>query len=114
MAARRAPRAPTNRRGVARSADTGLPARRGRSGHAEPATADTVSSDSEPAADPTERAAVLAALEAAGLLLPPPEFDDLPTDPAELDALIRKDEAWLLATFKEPLGLSEAVIEDRR
>jgi hypothetical protein len=57
--------------------------------------------------------AVCAALEAAGVLLPPPQFDDLPSDPTELEALIRKDEAWLLATFKEPLGLSEAVIEDR-
>jgi hypothetical protein len=71
-----------------------------------PAAADRASA-------PVDMAAVCAALEAAGVLLPPPQFDDLPSDPAEMEALIRKDEAWLLATFKEPLGLSEAVIEDR-
>jgi hypothetical protein len=56
---------------------------------------------------------VRAALAAAGLLVPAPDFDDLPTDPAQLEALERQDETWLLATFTRPLRLSEAVIEDR-
>jgi len=57
---------------------------------------------------------VRAALSAAGLLGAPPDDADLPTDPAEVAALERDDEDWLLATFTQPLGLSDAVIEDRR
>jgi hypothetical protein len=58
--------------------------------------------------------AVRAALAAAGLLGARPDDADLPTDPAEIAALEQADEAWLLATFTQPLGLSAAVIEDRR
>lgn len=60
-----------------------------------------------------DRPAVRAALAAAGLLGAWPDDVDLPTDPAESAALERADEAWLLATFTQPLGLSAAVIEDR-
>jgi hypothetical protein len=58
-------------------------------------------------------AAVRAALAEAGLLGSPPDDSDLPTDPAEIAALEREHEAWL-ATLTEPIGLAEAVIEDRR
>ena len=57
--------------------------------------------------------AVRAALAAAGLLGAWPDDADLPTDPAEIAALEQADEAWLLATFTEPPGLSAAVIEGR-
>lgn len=62
---------------------------------------------------PIEPAAVRAALAAAGALVPPPAFDDLPSDPAASEALEREDEAWLLATITRPLGLSKAVLADR-
>jgi antitoxin ParD1/3/4 len=39
--------------------------------------------------------------------------DDVPTTAEALDALERKYEAWVDA-LPEPLGLSQAVIEDRR
>ena len=58
--------------------------------------------------------AVREALAAAGLLGSPPDDSDLPTDPAEIEAMMEEDEAWILATFTQPLGLAEAVIEDRR
>jgi hypothetical protein len=58
-----------------------------------------------------DAAAVRAALEAVGALAPP-EFDDLPSDPAEMERLEAELEAWL-DTLSEPLSLSEAVIEDR-
>jgi hypothetical protein len=61
-----------------------------------------------------DRLAVRAALAAAGLLGAWPDDADLPTDPAECAAMERDDEAWLLATFTRPIGLSAAVIEDRR
>jgi hypothetical protein len=57
---------------------------------------------------------VRAALAAAGLLGDQPDDTGLPTDPAEIAALERADEAWLLTTFTEPLGLSDVVLEDRR
>ena len=63
---------------------------------------------------PLDPLAVRAALAAAGLLGARPNDADLPTDPAEIAALERDDEAWLLATFTQPLGLGDAVIEDRR
>jgi hypothetical protein len=56
---------------------------------------------------------IRSALAADGLLGAQPDDADLPTDPAEIAALERADEAWLLATFTEPLGLSDAVLEDR-
>ena len=51
-------------------------------------------------------------LSAAGLLAPPPSFDDA-LDGAELEALEAELEAWL---ERQPtsLGLTEAVLEDRR
>jgi hypothetical protein len=56
---------------------------------------------------------VRAALAAVGLLGAQPGDADLPIDPAEIAALERADDAWLLATFTQPLGLGDAVIEDR-
>jgi hypothetical protein len=56
---------------------------------------------------------VRAALAAAGLLAPIPDWDDLPTDPTEIRAMIEADEAWILETFTEPIGLAEAVEQDR-
>jgi hypothetical protein len=50
-------------------------------------------------------------LAAAGLLAPPDDDPDL--DNVDVEELEREYEAWL-ATQKEPLGLSEAVLEDRR
>jgi hypothetical protein len=64
------------------------------------------------ASAPVDMAAVCAALEAAGVLLPPPQFDEPPMDPAELERLEQEVYAWL-DSLPEPLGLSEAVIEDR-
>jgi hypothetical protein len=58
-------------------------------------------------------AAVNPRLAAAGLLAPPPDDTDLPTDPEAIEALEREHEAWL-ATLAEPLGLAEAVLDDRR
>ena len=50
----------------------------------------------------------------AGLLVPWPDDDDEePLSDDELAALEEEHEAWL-KTLPEPLGLSEAVIEDRR
>lgn len=111
-AARKVPRAPASRPAKEQRSDSTRPA---------PATGDSNGGDralGSPGAEgstqaPLDPALVRAALSAAGLLVPPPEFDDLPTDPAELEALEREDEARLLATFTRPLGLSEAVIEDR-
>jgi hypothetical protein len=111
-AARKVPRAPTSRPAKERLSDSTRPA---------PATGDSDGGHRAlgslaaegPANTSLDREAVRAALAAAGLLFPPPEFDDLPTDPAVLEALEREDEAWLLATFTKPLGLSAAVIEDR-
>jgi hypothetical protein len=106
------PRAPTSRPARERLTDSTRPA---------PATGDcdrgnralgSPGTEGLPHAPPGP-SVVRAALAAAGLLVPPPEFDDLPTDPAELEALEREDDAWLLATLTRPLGLSEAVIEDR-
>jgi len=111
-AARKVPRAPSSRAARERPSDSTRPA---------PTTSDSDGTDRatcslgvEGSADaPLDPAVVRAALAAAGLLVPPPEFDDLPMDPVELEALEREDEAWLLASFTRPLGLSEAVIEDR-
>jgi hypothetical protein len=50
-------------------------------------------------------------LAAAGLLAPLPDDPDL--DDADLEELEREHDAWV-ATLTEPLGLSEAVLEDRR
>ncbi len=50
---------------------------------------------------------------AAGLVAAPDEDEDVPADPEEIEALEREHEAWL-ATLSEPLGLTEAVLEDRR
>ena len=50
-------------------------------------------------------------LAAAGLLVPIP--DDPELDDVDVEALEQEYEAWL-ATQTEPLGLTEAVIEDRR
>lgn len=55
---------------------------------------------------------MLAALEAAGVLLPSPQFEDPPMTPAELERLEHEVYAWLDA-LPEPLALTEAVIEDR-
>ena len=55
---------------------------------------------------------VESALAAAGLLVPPPDDSDLPP-PEDVEALEEEYEAWL-ATQTEPLGLTEAVLEDRR
>ena len=56
---------------------------------------------------------IIAILEEAGLLLPKeaPGPDDLSQE--ELEALEAEYEAWL-ATRTEPIGLSEAVLADRR
>jgi hypothetical protein len=112
QAPRKVPRAPASRPAREPLCDTTRPA---------PATGDSDCGDSALGSPGTEGSAhapldpaeVRAALAAVGLLVPLPEFDDLPTDPAEREALERDDEAWLLATFTKPLGLSEAVIEDR-
>src|SRR3954466_6062602 len=101
-AARKVPRAPTSRPARERPSGSTRPA---------PATGGTDGGDRAlgspgtegPANAPLDPAAVRAALAAAGLLVPPPEFDDLPTDPADVEALQLKDEAWLLATFAKPL-----------
>lgn len=53
----------------------------------------------------------IARLEAAGILAPRPHYPDLPTG-AELRALRAEFEHWF-ATRKEPLGLSQAILEDR-
>lgn len=59
-----------------------------------------------------ELAAVCADLEAAGILLPPPQFDAPPMDSAELERLEQEVYAWL-DSLPVPLGLTGAVIEDR-
>jgi hypothetical protein len=51
-------------------------------------------------------------LAAAGLLLSPPQEDDLPTGKAA-EQLEREYFEWV-DNLPEPLGLSDAVIEDRR
>lgn len=51
-------------------------------------------------------------LRAAGLLLPPRDDPDLPTTPEEVEKEEQEFETWL-ATQTEPLGLSQAVWEDR-
>src|SRR5438067_2096977 len=61
---------------------------------------------------PDPGASVVDKLEAAGLLLPPPEELDLPLG-KEAEELEAELAAWL-ETQTEPLGLSQAVIEDRR
>ena len=55
---------------------------------------------------------ILQRLAEAGMLMPSPEEDD-PMTEAEEEALEREVEAWLEAQ-PEPLGLSEAMLEDRR
>jgi hypothetical protein len=50
-------------------------------------------------------------LAAAGLLAPPEDDPDL--DDVDVEELEREFDAWL-ATQTEPLGLAEAVLEDRR
>ena len=60
--------------------------------------------------DPTDP--IVRRLADAGLLVPPPEDEDLPT-PAEIAALEDEIEAWT-STRAEPLGLADAVLEDRR
>ena len=62
---------------------------------------------------PAQAATALQRLAAAGLLAPPLEDADLPTDPAEIEALEQEYEAWV-DSLPEPLGLAEAVMEDRR
>jgi hypothetical protein len=54
---------------------------------------------------------MIAKLRAAGLLAPKPDRPDLPTG-AEAEALEAKLYAWL-DSLPEPLGLSEAVLEER-
>jgi len=61
---------------------------------------------------PDPEASIVDRLAAAGVLVPPPD-DDSPADPEELDALEKSWEAWVDAQPKG-LGLSEAVLEDRR
>jgi hypothetical protein len=56
--------------------------------------------------------AIIARLASAGALAPPPDGDDAPADPVELEALEREHQAWLV-TQTEPLGLSEAVLAER-
>jgi hypothetical protein len=56
--------------------------------------------------------AVKARLSAAGLLVAPPATDDVPTDPAEIETLEQEYEAWV-DSLPEPLGLTEAVLEER-
>lgn len=60
---------------------------------------------------PDEEASIESILTAAGLLEPVPEEDDLPLG-TDIEALEREYEAWL-DTLTEPLGLSEAILEDR-
>ncbi len=55
--------------------------------------------------------AIDARLNAAGVLAPPPEDAEMTDD--ELAALEAEVEAWL-DSLPGPLGLSEAVLEDRR
>jgi hypothetical protein len=62
---------------------------------------------------PDPDASIVDRLAAAGVLVPPPADDDSPADPDELDALEKSWEAWVDAQPKG-LGLSEAVLEDRR
>src|SRR5215472_12389324 len=61
-------------------------------------------------ADP--ESAILDRLAEAGLLVPSPKEDDLPA-PEEMERLEREYEAWVDG-LPRPLGLSEAVLEDRR
>ncbi len=67
--------------------------------------------DGSPPATDLERK-IVACLAAAGALAPAPDVDDVPTAPAEIEALEREHEAWL-TTQTEPLGLTEAVLADR-
>ena len=60
--------------------------------------------------DPTDP--ILRRLVDAGPLVPPPEDEDPPT-PAEIAALEDEIETWT-STRAEPLGLADAVLEDRR
>jgi hypothetical protein len=60
---------------------------------------------------PDEEASIESILTAAGLLVPPEE-GDVPSED-ELEKLEQEYEAWL-DTLTEPLGLSEAILEDRR
>ena len=64
------------------------------------------------AGTPVDAAAVREAPEAVGALVPFPESDDLPVSPAELEQLEQEIYARL-DSLPEPLGLTEAVIEDR-
>ncbi len=79
---------------------------RGVAGPETPGTVESQGADPDPMN-------IRSALAAAGLLGVQPDDADLPTDPAEIAALERADEAWLLTTFIEPRGLSDAVLEDR-
>ena len=54
---------------------------------------------------------VVARLAAAGMLVPPPDDDD-PMSEEEAEQLERELDEW--AERHGPLGLSEAVLEDRR
>ncbi len=60
----------------------------------------------------TEEERIVERLREAGMLIEWPDDPDLPTTDEEIEALEREHEEWL-ATRTEPLGLSEAVIEDR-
>lgn len=52
-------------------------------------------------------------LEAAGIIEPRRHFPDLPKDPEERRRQ-REELERMIASHEEPIGLSEAVIEDRR
>src|SRR5438105_659599 len=111
MAVRKTPHEPASRQRKVRqpAAEPSPPAGRGgtASGRARRARA-TV----DHANVTVDMAAVCAALEASGVLLPPAQFDEPPMDPAELERLEQEVYTWL-DSLPEPLGLTEAVIEDR-
>jgi hypothetical protein len=60
-----------------------------------------------------ERSIVQRCIASGLVLVPDADDEDVPTAPEEIEALEREWEAWVDAQ-SEPLGLSEAVIEDRR
>jgi hypothetical protein len=98
-AARKAAHAPTTRQRTVRE----------RNRQASPSQRGSTAADAAPPLD----AVVREALAAAGLLGAPPAANDLPTDPAARLALEQEIEDWL-DSLTEPLGLAEAVIEDRQ
>ena len=60
---------------------------------------------------PDPEASIIECLQAAGLLVPPPDDEDLPSKD-EMADIERTYNEWAMA--QGPLGLSDAVIEDRR